>query len=185
MNLLSLSGLLQTAIIDFSTLSILQEVKSLTLSGGASPYRPLWGSTPTTRLPGVASGLVDYYYLPYEDSFFGNCHRIVFWIQWHVSDFQLSKVHGFWGISWDLVWFKGILIMNSSKEISERTLRRRGEEVDSLQASCIALSARNWAQLRENFDKTFFSTLYMMMCSQIKAPVSVRDWSMISSFLCY
>ena len=73
MNLLSLSGLLQTAIIDFSTLSILQEVKSLTLSGGASPYRPLWGSTPPTRLPGVASGLVDYYYLPYEDSFFGNC----------------------------------------------------------------------------------------------------------------
>lgn len=70
MNLLDLSGLLQTAIIDFSTLSILQQVKSLTLSGEASPYRPLWGSTPPTRLPGVASGLVDYYYLPCEDSFF-------------------------------------------------------------------------------------------------------------------
>lgn len=36
MNLLDLSGLLQTEIIDFSTLSILQQVKSLTLSGGVS-----------------------------------------------------------------------------------------------------------------------------------------------------
>ena len=33
MNLLDLSGLLQTEIIDFSTLSILQQVKSLTLPG--------------------------------------------------------------------------------------------------------------------------------------------------------
>ena len=95
MNLLDLLGLLQTAIIDFSTLSILQQVKSLTLFQGASPYRPLQGSIPPTRLPGVASGLVAYYYLLCKDSFFGNCHRVVFWNQWHVSDFKLSKVQGF------------------------------------------------------------------------------------------